>query len=1437
MKENRIGPETLPLHGGDDAFRPSPFLTHPSRLPHLGVVLLVTALLMTCYADAQTFHHSPSRSASVVQMLGATWIGTSEGLFQYRPLERVWSMRAEESGLISHVVTCLFTDEDMLWVGTDRGVTRYDPRSNSMHGWDSTNGIPPGRVLCFAAERDYIWVGTESGAARFDKLIEQWQTLDRKRGLVGRTVFAVQVRGNSVYIVTDSAVNEYDPRYERWRVYREEFVSLPYRDAFCTGTAFWMFKDDEAVRFDPETKRFHRFPLHSIGRAEAVKTVFIEGSSFYLETAENLWRYDDQAEGFRPFTQRGNIPDPEIQAVGMTSGNDIWFASISGLAHYVDRNGTDGKGASWTYFTHAGGLPSIEWIHLFPVGSSLIAFSPREICIYMTDEARWYTYPLPSAREAYTTTDERGKTEAPVLDIDTRQGTVFKFSNGWKLDFTGSRASWFIQEPFGRSAHVAKNFDLKAGIDLLGGRSLTASYNDIDFSDLQYGARYRGAETDIVQDIEAGDFRIESGTRELLQPVGIFGYGARIVFGKRTAQYRRPFVEIQARGGHRTTAKVTETFLGKNTAKSGSFFSTQFRRKEFFRLDSLQRNIRPDEGSFSLYLEHLPSDAATHNVIEHSSIAGYVADWTVCRPVRDYTLDTEHGIVRVLVPIGSRVLATRFRVEGAIREITLSLPSGSPYEMWNVYSLGARDIIPSSFVLVTPLEDIWGLDGDGDGRIDPEYIDYKNGFLRFPVPRPFPPDTYSDTAGTGTRIAYGFSTTTASFALRNTRLIRGSEQITVDGRPIKAGDDYVLDYTSGTLSFIREGVIFDESRIEITYEYVENDPDHLVARASITVSPSDDFHAAVTTGYSDEPAAFDRPRTQTRFLHASGDFRFKGETADFRLSPEIAHTWAQHASPGGGQYSESGNAVKLAASASTGPLRCTLGVMKLDTGYTELFPRDYAGGGIRTIGYFETEIDLHEDLRLFGTWRGRGSSFSWSFDERVVETGVKWFGGRRPFVTIRYTHRSEDFVPRFSGMPLFRDERGSGDALRADVQFTASPDVLAFAGFASAKADSYIRYAIERNTLLPVIPAEPVSYDSLVTWNVFLRLNVSPRPLFTITTYYRGDSRGILQQGGSPIPFTSIQRLFVDAVAEHITGLSLTVRYTDDLRTLHTSAPTKEWNSDERRNVRFGARFSPGVLIPQARDVTLEFNASHDDGTYRIRGYSPVPLFLSHFSKRDGSIDERSTNVSLESKVEWKPGPGFLSVTTARFLEATVLLHSSRTLDRRREMFQRLDIHGMRTALYSFQVGCVEGTNAWSDFLRFLPSLWTEQRWGDRILTRFTLIGTHETSHRGEDFSRSQEIQPSISVTFLLHELDYLPDLDIRYDASFRYGETLSDPSPQGPPRRDIVHKVSNSLSIDVYPFRSSYVRFVLASDIAWFSPSSTKTSTLSSQIQSVIQL
>mgnify|MGYP000061893376 FL=1 len=1344
------------------------------------LLLICIPLISTPDLRAQVRVHFPDRLYSTLASGTSLWVGTPRGLYRYRFEDNVWSAYGPQNGLPSAEITTLDRRSDVIWIGQQDALTTFDLRSNTMLHFDSSSGLPVGRVRTIAFEDDYVWTGGSSGAARYDELIEEWQRIGPEQGLRGSAVHAVVPEDDRVFLATEAGVEEYDPRYERWRYY-DAPAAAGIRDAFAAGPWLWLLGETALYRFDTDARVFSPYALKGF-RGSDIREIIISGSGFWMLTANDLWQYDASADALRPFLELTQLPDNDLRAVTLSADSrTLWFSTASGLTRYDRATG------GWTYFTTASGLPEVAIHALFALGDGVVAFSDTSLVYYRSDQDRWYTFPLLQPERAAGTR----------FSLDPADGSFADFGDGIRLDLSGSRSSWLIEDPFGNEdgGDIARRNDLKARLDLGDGRGISAMYNDADFEDVTYGAEYRGARADILQSLQWGDIRIEEGRQLLEQSYGVFGVGGRAEYGPRTERYGRSFLEVAGLSGHKTTALATDAYYGRTRSTEFTIPDGAWQRFRWYHLREDRRLLPLDASRVAMFRSARPDEQSSPLLLRDAVLAGIRDDWIPLVEGVDYFVDHQRSILQLAEPAQYAQLVARIGAADATVDLLLQSSDARPLLIRNRYFVGGYDIIPSSFTLrITdaagadiPLSR-FDLDRDSNGSVDADFIDYHTGILHFPQEQPFPDEAYADDPITTYTMHIRFEAFSTGYQLSRNRIIRGTERVLVDGLEMRAGEDYILDYSSGFLLFTRDGAVQDDSRIEVQYEYVRSVSEERVTRVGVTVSPSDFAHAGISAGRFHPTGDAD----VVTFTRARAEVRWQSEALDVRVQPEYTTTWSD---------TSRGQAAGITATVSTPEARLSLRSTMSDRNFLTPQERSFSHGRLLDEHRIHGEYDLVPELRAFATWTKRDGFDTLTgiaTDDMYAYGGLQYVTSGLPSITLRGERSRES---------LANSERSRSGG-RIDMTWVPDTKLLESASFSSARITGYARMAEERID-------GGVNPGDYRVQNYFLRTVLAPRPLFTINAYYQADTRE--RRGGAGTAWTddrSEDRLYVDVIMEELRGISLSGRLTQRLQQFDVSGGND--NQHRRGSLQASLRLAPGIWVAPLSPLTLYVTASENRSAYRSAVTSADRLIAGLLESGSGRTESESISRLFESRIEWRPMPEVLYSVTGRLTE-----HNSSTWDSnyrrlQREMIQRADYRPDSRSLYALQL-----TMLTSNDLRqlrrlqeYAPSAWAERRLSRELLFRLTLNARYSDLQWYTGNSTTREITPGINMTATLHDLPVLRRLELREDLTFTYREHAFS-FQETVYARDL----RNTLSVDWYPHAVLSIR--LRYSVRWFESSS----------------
>jgi len=1343
------------------------------NIPRRCIAAFVLCLLLAASeTQAQVTVHYPDRAWSLLSYGGSVWIGTPNGLHRYRSEDNVWSAYGKQNGLLSSRITSLDIRGDVLWIGQAAGLTAFDQRSNTMLHYDSSKGLNIGAARAVLFEDEYVWAGGLRGAARYDNLIEEWQSIGASQGLEGSVIHAFAMNEDRVYIADGRGVHEYDPRHERLRMF-----SVPgedsIRDAFNAGGMLWLLRDGDLLRFDMATRVFSPYRLPGFSGGD-IREIIIQGSGFWLVTDDELWNYDAAADALRPFPEIALLPDRHIKAVALSAdGYTLWFSTASGVTRY------DRGSGSWTHFTSANGLPDIDINILFSIGNGVATFSPSSLVYYRQSDDRWYELPLQ--------VDEAG--EHARFSLDPAQGSYADFGGGIRLDLSGSRSSWLFQDPlmqdefvYGRVDPVSRN-DLKARLDLGGGRRVSAMYNDADYEDVVYGAEYRGARDDIVQSFQWGDMRVQGSGSLLQQDFGIFGVGGRAVYGERTEKYGRSMLEVQTQSGHKTTAAHTDVFQGFIRERKALVEDTDWLRRTWYHLRADRRLEALGDASVQLFRPLYASEPRILGDLVSTSIAGKFADWRPYDEGRQYEVDAGNSTLMLYHEQAAPILAVRIIRGGVTTELLLCDTTGQYLEIRNIYQIGS-DIVPSSLQvkIIGPGGEVplsqFGVDSNGDGRVDAEYLDYSAGLLRFPGDQPFPAGAYQEPGVvTYTMDVRYESRGSGSYSLSKRRIIRGSEKVMVDGMPATAGEDYILDYSSGHLLFTRDGAVLEDSRVEISYEYVRVALDERFAQANLSFSPSDFTQASFGAGMFH----YGKSASVTQFVQGGGELRWQTSAFDLRVRPEYRQTTSD---------SSTGNAAGMSATFSTDAARISVLSSLRSGGYREPVASSYAAGRLKSDHAVKGEYDITSGLRAFVSYHARAGTDTTSgtgTDESTASGGIQWSRQDYPSITLRgdYLNANDRLGDR---------TRHGG---RLDAAWTPSTAFLELSGFSAARFSGYARIS-EENVALS---RNDGKYRSQ---NYFFRSVLNPRQLLSINVWYQGDMREKRSENGAYLREHQTEKANIDILMEHISGLSLSGRLTRDVRQMPVTATLLDQSSST--SLQTNARIAPGTWLPALQPFTLYGYIIHSVYGYRRNSTESSGMLQALFSQGGGEQRSEGQSTWYDSRLEWRPVPGFLYSVNGHSRHFYSEQYRSSGAYSFWSMTHYAEWRPDNRSLYAMQFHFRrdqgnDRTDASS------PAIWTERRFSRRLLLRLALHSSIRNSESNWGISDSYEIQPSGTLTFTLDDAPVIRRAELRVDGGYSFHRSHFRPWYASESVSSSA-SVNSNLYLDLYPHPVMFIRF-----------------------------
>ncbi len=735
------------------------------------------------------------------------YLGTANGLLKYDLTQKEWIYLGMKS-IGGNNVRLLGIDEGSLYVATENGLAVSNIRLNDWLVYKKE--LPELPIYDIAFSTDYVFIACSKGLAAWDKLGQSWKTI-----LSNERINALLVIRDNLWMVGEKGIAVYSIKYERLTRYSE--VSIPswsYTNIVSSPSFIWFQADEGMVRYNKELKSFKGYASNKELPISEETLSFPDGDYLWLinktpdTKGATLLRYDPNQDNFFSYEFMDRLPSKKVNAISI-SGTQKWFATDMGLTRYNENT------KDWKDYTLTDGLSSNNVLQFFISGSLVFVVNEKGIDIGDIDKNQW---------KAYTWSSLISSSALSFLNMSvSKDGLIWKLRDKSDLQIRGTSthyASGSKDEETTRDSKTAMN----ALLNIDGKRSVSGFYDDTDEDDVLWGTSYRGADRDIVKEAGYGDERMAAYQNKLLSPITINGGYANL----QALYYDEPLssshLNLKAWAGERISARTRDYFKGKGIDHSVTV-------KDIDYLESVYRlsidGSKPDEPEkLEVWLDdgNINNNIRSTKRLRIEGIEGYFDKLT---PKTDYYYELPLNILVVQANVPSRgVLAVHYTYQGRDIWHILHTESRSGF-LTNYYSSGGKKIIPYTLQVtirdtlnnIVPLSR-FGLDRNGDNRVDPDYIDYENGFLHFPIDRPFNPSCYDESNPISTySIQFSYQTEVSIFSLSNKDLIQNSEYVYLDRLPLDRGTDYVVDYSTGSLLILDENLLSSNSLLEITYEF------------------------------------------------------------------------------------------------------------------------------------------------------------------------------------------------------------------------------------------------------------------------------------------------------------------------------------------------------------------------------------------------------------------------------------------------------------------------------------------------------------------------------------------------------------------------------------------------------------------------------------------
>jgi len=822
---------------------------------------------------------------------------TPAALYRFQPESEAWTVTTPAEGLPDLPLGSLSPTAESIWICGD-GASVSDVRFDDWQRYGPGEGYPGRRIFDVEADEDYAYAGTDEGAARFDQYVLEWETLDGPGGAPLGSVADVAVGEERVWFGLDGGVAEYRKEAESVRIDSAlGSLQAPRVLALRQTTRFlWAFTDAGLARYDKDLESWTSFQPGVDFPDARVHQLSLEGDDLWLGTDDGLWRYRADSGIWRRDESGDEMPGERVLAFVLETGR-IWVATERAFAVYEQDE------ARWIDFTSSVPLPPDDLIEMYWTGETLL-FLGRDRIVYGLafgqENPSLFTYRTRPIQEIGA-----GSTESPSSGWRLGLGEAglgVRTSSGSTLNLKGGATIFIEDDDTGRAPGLGEMVsDTRLDLTLSGrlgeDRTLSGFYDTTDPENSAYQLTYRGARSDVLRVASVGEIDQQIFNSSLTPGTGIRGGWVRAELGGRSEVTRRRLLTADAWVGKRRTRPGRDTFYGGNRTVEASLRDIDYVQGTVFPIP--QGWTAEDLRRSSVYRDDLIDSTNDANT-EERMLAGHAGEWDQLSPNADYVLGSRGGHMILTTPLASGQMLVAVRAPDGDEADLADLRLRNHYWI-------ATDPIPGSLQVAvvdstgsatsgpgTPYIQTFGLDVDGDGRLDSNRFSPVTGLLSFPDDLPFPAEVYSQDAPMNLyTLEYSYRATLSTFRLSHGDLVPGSERITVDREPLRPDVDYSIIPASGLFIFFEHVLLDDDTVIEVEYLYEtregssssEDQVEDTVVAGQLGLAPGDHVFLGMNTARWTDKDTGAGTRTTTNL---NARLEWKDERRFLRVMPEVA---------------------------------------------------------------------------------------------------------------------------------------------------------------------------------------------------------------------------------------------------------------------------------------------------------------------------------------------------------------------------------------------------------------------------------------------------------------------------------------------------------------------------------------------------------------------
>lgn len=770
------------------------------------------------------------------------FIATPFGIYTFDRNAETWSRITSLSGLPDNEINIVGLDEGVLWVVTPKGLASADVQVKDWQTYELS-----GMIQGLTFDDKYVWVGGDFGLKRFDKYTEIWETVTQFK------INHMLSEDDYIWFATDSAILRYNRGFEKI----ERVPQAPSDHFFYiidTPGRMWFISQNKLVAREKVSNNWSTY--------EGLKITDYSnlGDSLFAVSEGIVYLYEPRSDNWSRLKDTESLNN--VQGI-FISGENIFLATDAGLVIY------NWNEKSRKLYNRSNGLEIDSLVDVYRETKFIFVISHYDIEFLNTETAIWQV-------EKFKPVAAQKK---KILYLDEAGGHINLLEN---MDIRLQGTAYYSQSYITRDSLETTDYE-NINLRLIGqhssNRLFSLYYDDTDKEQKMYGFSYRGLDDDFLYRCNAGYLRSEYYEFDLIPQFSDSGANAKLKFQEHT-------VDLQ--GGYLKSQSRSDFFYGKSITKTLSLPDTMYQKNRFY---SIYSTLQPVEKSAdTIFVDDSLSSTNAVDTRRGFVIAGITGDFDPLINGTDYFIDYRKGIVHFLNPRGSTDIIVLL-IGG--QEIVIQSDAVRSHALENCYYVGPQ-IIPNSLSMIISDTlgqvhslNTFGIDNNGDGQIDAEFIDHDLGYIIFPQARPFPNEVYDDTLHIYT-MEVQFLSQSVFYFLTYTPVLNGSEKVYLDGELMTSGTHYTIDYLSGTLLFLQEDIVSDFSEIEVQYSSVERERQERFYSIQPKISVGNNINIA--PGFSS--------LEEKKIAHMSGKVQVQSQDGmSIRFVPQLAahsvREWAQ----------------------------------------------------------------------------------------------------------------------------------------------------------------------------------------------------------------------------------------------------------------------------------------------------------------------------------------------------------------------------------------------------------------------------------------------------------------------------------------------------------------------------------------------------------------